>query len=147
MDSKLIKTKGEIKIDKNGEIRFYNSFNPKKFKRFYQITLPKKGLIRAFHGHMKESKVVFPLSGSILLSIVKLSDKKNPSKTNKVKKILLNANFPEFVIIPPGNANGIMSLEKNSSVIFFSDKTLQESVKDDYRFDKNYWGDHVWENE
>ena len=138
---KLIK--GKKIEDKRGNIRFSNSFVLNKYKRFYQIDLPKKGMIRAFHGHMQESKAVFPISGSLLLCVVNLDNPIKPSRKNKVRKFILDSNQPSVIEIPPKYANGIMSLEKNTRVIFFSDKTLDQSKKDDYRFSKNYWGD-IW---
>ncbi|KKQ35050.1 MAG: hypothetical protein US51_C0018G0012 [Microgenomates group bacterium GW2011_GWA2_37_6] len=93
---------------------------------------------------MKESKAVFVISGSILLCIVRMTNSKIPSKKIKVKKIILNSFLPQIYLVPPKYANGIMSLEKNTKVFFFSDKTLQESKKDDFRFDEDYWG-NIWQ--
>ncbi len=130
--------------NKNGTIKFINGFSLKGFERFYQIDLPKKNIIRAYHGHMKESKAVFVISGSILLCIVRMTNSKIPSKKIKVKRIILRSSLPQIYLVPPKYANGIMSLEKNTKVFFFSDKTLQESKKDDFRFDENYWG-NIWQ--
>lgn len=139
--------KGDIFSDHRGAIRFVNDFTFKNVKRFYQIDLPRKGMIRAFHGHMKESKAVFVISGTLLLSLAKLTDIKNPSRKIKVKKIILKSKYPQICIVPPGFANGIMSLEAKTQVIFFSDKTLKQSKKDDYRFPIDYWGKDIWKNE
>lgn len=144
-DIKFIK--GGIFQDENGELRFANGFNFKKIKRFYHITLPRKKMIRAFHGHLEEAKSVFPLSGSLVLCVVKIDNKNTPSKESKVKKIKLDSKSPRLVLIPAGYANGIMSLEKNTSVLFLSDKTLEQSKKDDYRFSPGYWGKEVWQTE
>jgi dTDP-4-dehydrorhamnose 3,5-epimerase-like enzyme len=138
---------GGIHKDKRGVIRYVNDFDFKGIKRFYQIDLPRKNMIRAFHGHFKESKHVFVISGQLLLCVVKINDKITPSKKNKVKKIILNSDNPQIYNVPQGYANGIMSLKPNTRVIFFSNKTLQESLNDDFRFDKNYWGEMVWEND
>lgn len=142
---KLIK--GNKFINDKGTINFVNNFSLKSFKRFYQIDLPKTGIIRAFHGHMRENKAVFVISGSLLLCLVKLTDAKNPSRKTKIKKIVLMSSYPQVCKIPPGYANGIMSLEKNTQVVFFSDKTLKESEKDDYRFPEDYWGKKIWDHE
>lgn len=140
---KIKLVKGRRLEDKRGDIRFSNNFLLDKYRRFYQIDLPKKGTIRAFHGHMQETKAVFPISGSLLLCVVNLDNPVNPSKKNKVRKIILDSNQPSVIEIPPKYANGIMSLEKNTRVIFFSNKLLSDSKNDDYRFPENYWGD-VW---
>ena len=147
MNNSPKKIKGNKFTNDKGTIKFVNDFSLKRFKRFYQIDLPKAAIIRAFHGHMKESKAVFVISGSILLFIAKLTDKNIPSKKIKPKKIILSSDFPSIYFIPPKYANGIMSLEKNTRVIFFSDKTLKESEKDNCRFPQDYWGKNIWKHE
>lgn len=134
---------GGVFSDNKGTLRFVNNFTFKGVKRFYQIDINKKNIVRAFHGHMRESKTVFVISGSILLCLAKINDPKNPSKKIKIKKIVLDSKSPKVCIIPPKYANGFMSLEKNTKVIFYSDRTLEESEKDDFRFPKKYWGE-VW---
>lgn len=137
--------KGGKFTNEKGTIKFVNGFNFKNVKRFYAIDLPKKNIIRAFHGHFKETKSVFVTSGSLLLCIVKLDHKTNPSRRTKVKKIIINSQNPQVINIPKGYANGIMSLEKDTQVIFYSNKTVHESEADDYRFPENYWGEKVWQ--
>lgn len=137
--------KGGKFTNEKGTIKFANEFDFKGIKRFYAIELPKRNLIRAFHGHFKESKSVFVTSGSLLLCVVKLDDKKNPSKKNKVKKIILDSQNPQIVNVPAGFANGIMSLEKNTQVIFYSNKSVKDSEADDYRFPEDYWGKEIWQ--
>lgn len=144
MMGKIVKIKGGLKKDENGSVSFVNGFKLNDYSRFYQINLPKKNFIRAFHGHMKEKKAVFPISGSILLCFVEIDNKIAPSRNKKVKKVLLDSRKPMLVEIPAGYANGIMSLENQTNVIFFSNKTLEQSKKDDYRFSPNYWGEKVW---
>jgi dTDP-4-dehydrorhamnose 3,5-epimerase len=130
-----------------GTISFVNDFNFNGIKRFYSIYLPKKKIIRAFHGHFKEKKVVFVISGSILLCIVKINKNPNLSKKNKVRKIILNAEEPKLFLIPEGYANGIMSIKDKTNVIFYSNKTLNHSTKDDYRYSEDFWGKNVWNYE
>ncbi len=130
--------------DVKGTLKFVNNYTFKGVKRFYQIDINKKNTIRALHGHMRESKAVFVISGSVLLCLAKITNPKNPSKKIKIRKVLLDSNYPRVCIVPPKYANGIMSLEKNTKVIFYSDKTLKESENDDYRYPENYWGD-IWQ--
>jgi dTDP-4-dehydrorhamnose 3,5-epimerase-like enzyme len=144
MKSAVKTIKGDLFNDKRGSICFANNFQLNKYKRFYIISLPRKKMIRAFHGHMKERKAVFPISGSLIVCIANINNPFNPSKKNKVTKIILDSRDPKLIEISPKYANGIMSLEKNTSVIFFSDKIVEESEKDDYRFDAYYWGKEIW---
>lgn len=138
---------GEIYKDKRGLLKFIDKFNLNGIKRFYQVENTNTKIIRAFHGHMKESKYVYVVSGSILLCAVYLDNAKNPSKENKVERFVLKAGNPQIIHIPPSYANGFKTLEANTEVIFFSTSTLKESKEDDFRFPPDYWGKKVWEND
>ena len=46
---------------------------------------------------------------------------------------------PSILFIPEGYANGHMSLNENTQIMVFSNKTLQEGLNDDIRFESHYW--------
>lgn len=144
LEEKLKKIDGGLRKGNLGTIKYVNDFSFKKIKRFYQIDLPKKNIIRAFHGHLKETKYVYPVEGSTLLCAVKLTSAKNPSKKSHVYKFILSDKKPQIVQVPPGFANGIKSISSTAKVIFFSSSTLSQSLKDDFRFPSDYWGKEVW---
>ena len=135
---------GGLATDKRGQVSFVNDFNFKDVKRFYQIKNSPSKPIRAFHGHMKESKYFFVSTGSILLAAVKLDNPKNPSRRNTVQRKIISAKNPTIAYIPAGYANGFKTLEKNTVVLIFSTSTLKQSLEDDYRFPANYWGKDIW---
>lgn len=137
---------GESKKDNRGNISFFNTFYFKNVKRFYIVENANKKIIRAFHGHMKEGKYVFVTSGKILLCIAPLTNAGNPSTKVKVERFFLSYKTPKIIYIPPKYANGFKILEKNTQVIFYSTLSLQDSLKDDYRFSYDYWGKDVWKN-
>lgn len=141
------KIQGGIAVDDRGLLRFVNDFDMSRIKRFYQVENFNLDMIRAFHGHMKEEKYVYVTSGTVLVCLVKLTDKENPSKDEKVERFVISERNPQILHIPSGYANGFKSLEENTSVIFFSTTTLEESKGDDYRFSHDYWGKEIWEVE
>lgn len=145
MKKKVKKITGNIFKDERGIVKFINEFNFKEVKRFYQVENANAKIIRGFHGHMKEAKYVYVVSGSILLCAVYLDNAKNPSKGNKVERFVLKASNPQIIYIPPSYANGFKALESSAKIIFFSTSTLKESIGDDYRFPSDYWGKEVWE--
>jgi len=57
-------------------------------------------------------------------------------------KCILSASKPRVLYIPPGYANGFMSLEDHTIVQFFSSATIEESKEDDIRFPYEKW--HIW---
>lgn len=133
---------GDIAIDERGKVSFVNEFNFQKIIRFYVIANHKTGTVRAWHAHKYEAKYVFVVSGSLLIGAVAINNWKHPSKKLDVYRYVLSSNKPAILYIPEGYANGFMSLTADTKVIFFSTKTLEESKKDDIRFDSRYWD--IW---
>jgi dTDP-4-dehydrorhamnose 3,5-epimerase len=88
---------------------------------------------------MLESKTLFILKGSVLACAVKMTDKTKPDKNQSVDKFVLTANNPVALQIPPGYANGFMSLTDDALLLILSSTTLVESLNDDFRFPFDYW--------
>ena len=133
--NKIMLLDGGLSVDDRGVVRFVNDFEFKDVKRFYQVENHRKGFIRAWHGHKKEGKYVYVVSGSALVGIVNL-------KTNKIEKYVLSDRKPQVLWIPPNHANGFMNLENNTKILFFSTSTLKESLGDDIRFPHDKW--NIW---
>ena len=144
MANKVKIIEGGLEVDDRGNLKFANDFNFKNVKRFYQVKNYSTKTIRAFHGHKKEEKYAYVTSGSILLCVVKLTNYKKPSKKVTVERIVLSESKPQIVYIPSGYANGFKTLEKDSSIVFFSTSSLKKSKKDDYRYPYDYWGKDIW---
>lgn len=122
---------GDIAIDNRGTVSFVNDFNFKGVKRFYVVE-NSNGDFRGWHGHRKESKYVCVVAGLALIGVAKLD-------SGDVQFFVMGESQPQVLHIPPGYANGFKALEKGTKVIFYSDKTLEQSKKDDYRYPPNYW--------
>lgn len=129
---------GGIAVDDRGTVRFVNDFDFKNVKRFYHVSNHKRDFIRAWHGHKKEGKYVYVSSGSALVGIVNM-------KTKEILKFVLSSKSPKVLWIPPGNYNGFKSLEENTSILFFSTTTLDESLGDDIRKDFDEW--NIWDED
>lgn len=147
MEDKIQVYEGGVAVDDRGMVSFVNGFRFEGVKRFYQVENFSRDTVRAFHGHLKEAKYVYPVSGTLLLAAVKMDDTEKPSRQNEVHRFVLSARKPKIVFIPAGYANGFKALEDGSSVIFFSTSSLEESQGDDYRFPYDYWGKEIWETE
>ena len=81
---------GNVAVDDRGCLRFINEFNFEGVKRFYQVENFNTHTIRAFHGHMKEGKYVYVVSGSAIVCAVKMSDtqKQYGESGNKRKSLV-----------------------------------------------------------
>lgn len=132
-------------VDDRGELLFFNDLDLDIWKRFYVVSNHRKGFIRAWHGHQNESKLIIPTRGVTLVCAVPLDDLHEPSKDVSPIKHVLSSNTPKGFLIPKGYANGFKTLTHDSQLLIFSDSTLEESKKDDYRFSWDYW--NCWEED
>jgi dTDP-4-dehydrorhamnose 3,5-epimerase-like enzyme len=108
-----------------------------KIKRVYYIYNYGKGVIRGLHYHKKEWKYFTIVSGAAKFIAI------NPDNPKEKYEFISSARKPTLVIIPPFFANGWISLEDNTILVCGSSSTLEESLKDDKRYDSNTWGD-LW---
>lgn len=134
--------KGGVSIDDRGEVAFINEFKFENVKRFYIVENHQSGFIRAWHGHKIEAKYVSVISGAALIGAVKVNDWSSPSPKAEIFRHILSAKQPSILYIPPGYANGFMSLTGDAKLIFYSTSTLEDSLSDDYRFDSRLWD--IW---
>lgn len=131
--------------DDRGNISFSNNFNflENKIKRFYKISNHNINFIRAWHGHKKERKFILLISGSLKICTVKIDNWKKPNKNLKIDTFYIDEKNNNILSIPEGYAHGTQNLDFGTQFVVFSTHSLKESLKDDYRFEWNYWGD--WE--
>jgi dTDP-4-dehydrorhamnose 3,5-epimerase len=131
--------KGGKAVDDRGSLGFVNDFLINDFKRFYTIENHEQGFIRAWHGHMNESKAIIAIKGSILVGAVHMTDTKSPDKSKAVSRFVLSSDTPSVLVVPAGFANGFKTLSKDAIVLFLSSSTLEDSQGDDFRFPFDYW--------
>jgi dTDP-4-dehydrorhamnose 3,5-epimerase-like enzyme len=143
MEAEVKLFKGGLAVDDRGALSFVNDFNFEGVKRFYMVENHRSGFIRAWHGHQREGKYIFVVSGSAIIGAVPL-----PTQPNEILvpyKFVLSAKSPAILWVPPMHANGFKSLEENTKILFFSTSTLEESKNDDMRFPYNQW--NIWEED
>lgn len=137
--------RGKIALDDRGEVGFVNDFDFKGVKRFYTVTVHRRGVVRAWHGHKHEAKYATAVNGALLLCCIKIDDWENPSPDLPVHRFVFSEKMPAVLYIPPGYANGFMSLTANAKIMFFSTASLEESLKDDIRFPSRTWNPWIME--
>lgn len=114
-------------------------------KRLYSVNNWSTHFIRAWHGHLKESKLIYMTKGAGLVAAVLLSDPFHPDKSAEVFRFSLDSESHNAIYIPAGFANGLMSLTSEAEFTVLSSSTLEESKADDFRFPFDYW--NAWEIE
>lgn len=119
----------ETYLDDRGCLSFCNTLDFSKIKRFYKISHVKADTIRAYHGHEREGKYLYVLSGSCLVGVFRL----NYSLSCWQYKWTLSDKKPQILWVPPGHANGFMNLSQTMELMIFSTSSLEESRNDDLR--------------
>ena len=128
----------ESSEDHRGSLEYYNKLDLEIFKRFYIVSNPKRGTVRAWHGHKIEAKLIKVIKGEFVIGTVEINDWDNPSPKSKVKQFIMNENTG-VAFVPPGYANGAINLLPDSMIMYFSSLNLEDSADDDYRFDSKFW--------
>lgn len=131
--------KGGLAVDDRGEVSFVNDFDFSDVRRFYVVRNHRSGFVRAWHGHRRESKRVLVVEGTALVCAVRIDDWERPSRELQIHRYVLSARQPAVLCLPPGYANGFMSLTRETAVVFFSSARLEDSLQDDVRYDARYW--------
>lgn len=134
--------RGGLSTDDRGEVAFVNDFHFDRVKRYYLVSNHRPGFVRAWHAHRREGKYLTVVQGSALVGVVHIDDWAHPSKDLEVLRFTLSAHAPSILCIPPGYANGFMSLTEDCKILFFSTASLEESKDDDIRYDPRYWD--IW---
>ncbi len=130
---------GDLAVDDRGEVCFVNNFNFDGVRRFYTVSNHQVGFVRAWHAHRREAKYVTLVQGAAIVAAVAIDNWEQPSKHAHVHRYVLCAQKPSVVYIPPGYANGFMSLTADAKLVFFSTFSLDEARGDEVRFDARYW--------
>lgn len=120
---------GNSYTDDRGTVCFINEFNMTEIKRMYSI-MPAMNVIRAWQGHKFERKWFYVIEGAFEVKIIPALA--NGDSLNKTI-FHLSSSKQEVLFIPAGCFNGFKALQANSKLMVFSDKTLEESIKDDIR--------------
>ena len=135
---------GGIYTDERGVLRFVNDFLMNDVIRFYIIRHNNTEFIRAWQAHKKEKKYFYVLRGRFVVAYLKLNDFEQPDKYKKAEYTVLSDTENKVLSIPEGYANGLKAVEPESEIMVFSNLTVEESKKDDYRSPAECWFDWEW---
>jgi len=130
---------GGLAVDDRGATAFVNQFQLDGLKRFYTVTNHRPGLVRAWHGHRREQKYVLAVRGAAIVGAVEIDDWEHPCRESKVHRFVLSEEKPAVLYVPNGYANGFMSLTPGAKLMFFSTLSLEDSLRDDVRYEARYW--------
>lgn len=130
---------GNVFKDYRGTLRFFNTLSLLPVKRFYIITHENETIVRAWQGHKVESKWFYVLKGAFDFVLFQPDSWDKPSSNQSLNKFTIHANDNKILYVPGGYVNGFKALSPDSEVMVFSDATLEDSSKDNYRYDATLW--------
>lgn len=130
---------GGLAVDDRGSVGFVNDFDLRGVRRFYLVQNHTAGFVRAWHAHKHEAKWATVVQGAAIVAAVQVDDWESPSPALTPARFVMSSQRPAVLYIPPGYANGFMSLTPDLKIMFFSTAAIEESSADDYRYDARLW--------
>jgi dTDP-4-dehydrorhamnose 3,5-epimerase-like enzyme len=128
------KFKGAIHSDERGKLIFFNEFSMEPIKRFYEISPSSTETIRAWQGHLIETKWFYCTAGSFVMNLLPLTENGQPNTSLVIEQYYLTSAEPLVLKVPGGYASGFRATHKDSNLMVFSDASVAASKLDDYRF-------------
>ena len=129
---------GNSYTDQRGILNYNNFFNASVIKRIYIIENSSTKIFRGWQGHKIEQRWFSAVHGSFRIKLIEIDDWHSPSKSLACKEIKLDAKKLDVLHIPQGYVSCIQAIENNSKLIVMADYFIDE-IKDEYRYDLNYF--------
>lgn len=130
---------GEIFTDYRGKIFSLNNFYFGGVKRCYFLYHPDTNIFRGWNAHKNERKWFYCIKGSFQLECVEIDNWENPSDELILETFIMTDNKSELVAVPKGYGTCLKANEPDSIMMVLSDKTLDETVGDNYKYESSKW--------
>lgn len=134
----LNKINGNFFVDERGTVLFNNELDLSEIKRMYIIENKDLDIKRAWQGHQIEKRWFIAVKGKFLIKLVKIDDFQNPSDNLNLVTFELDSNNLEAILVEPGYASSIQSLELDSRLVVFSNYKIGE-VEDNFKYNPTKW--------
>lgn len=103
---------------------FEEARNLPKARRIYIVKNWDKTTVRAFHKNFSEAKYFFILSGTVKFHLV--DDRPSSPTYRQQDKIILSAEEPMALVVPPEVHNGWKALTDDAVLLGIADTTMAE---------------------
>ena len=138
---KVTIVEGEIFRDARGQISSLNAFDFQDVKRCYVIHHPNKSVVRGWNGHQFEKKWFYCIKGVFTLGLVEIDNWDTPSDNLDTEIYELSENESKIICVPEGYANCIKAQEDGSIMLVLSNKSIDETIKDSWKYNSSMWID------
>jgi len=132
--------KGNLHRDDRGRLYYNNDFDASGIKRIYYIENNDTEFKRGWQGHKIEQRWFSAVSGSFIIHLIKIDEWDSPSHDLKSESFELTSDALNVLHVPAGYATSIQAISHDSKLLVMADYFLGE-LKDDYRYDINYFKD------
>lgn len=130
---------GSTYEDSRGRLVFCNDLDLEPVVRFYRIQPADAIQVRGWQGHEQETKWFHCIHGGFTINTVGVENFSSIDTGIRPEVYTLKADKPEVLMVPGGMCTAFRALEENSEVLVLSDRSLEASAADDYRFPIDTW--------
>ncbi len=114
-------------------------------KRIYVCSNFQQGMVRAFHYHEFEAKIFICIQGAAKFLLYKGVRYAFDAGSMAPDTFVISEKMGKAIYIPPNYANGWQSLTPDTVLLGISNKTVEESLRDDSRFLPEALSPENWE--
>ncbi|WP_165748596.1 dTDP-4-dehydrorhamnose 3,5-epimerase family protein [Cellulophaga sp. Z1A5H] len=130
----ITKIQGATHTDERGKLVFFNDFSMKPIVRFYEINPSSTNVIRAWQGHLKETKWFYCCEGAFVFYVIAIDAEGALRPDLNVEHFILDSDDPVILQVPGGFASGFKAIKDHSKLTVYSDVSVAASIADDFRF-------------
>ena len=130
---------GTTHEDHRGQLIFCNDLALDSVVRFYRMKPADTSFVRGWQGHKIETKWFHCLRGSFIINTIAVENFEAADAAITPEVYTLTAYKPEILMVPGGMCTAIKAVEKDSELLVFSDRNLEQSAADDYRYPLENW--------
>lgn len=118
----------------------------KEIKRTYVVENFSKGMVRAWHCHLKGDTYLHVINGAAKVAALKYSEDgiRSGLHSGEPQVSVITARKPQLFYIPRGFYNGACSLTDNTRIIVYSTLSFDEVADDDFRLTSEVYKE-IWE--
>lgn len=125
--------------DERGFVNHFGNLDISGARRTYSIRNSETHPFRGWHGHRHEAKVFRCTQGRVIVRSVKIPPSGEPDRRQSIQEWVLSSSDSELLIVPGGYWNSIEAIAPESEVLVMSNRTIEESLLDDYRLPEKYF--------
>lgn len=103
-------------------------------KRIYWCKNYQQNMVRAFHYHKNESKIIICTRGAVKIVSMEIEKITGKTESYKFEEHVFTDTCTKAAYLPAPMANGWKSLTPESTILVLSNSTTQESMEDDIRY-------------